>query len=133
MFSSATKYAIRAIVHLREHAHKGHKLRVQEIADAISVPGPYLSKVLQQLVRHGLVSSAKGRGGGFYLSEANLDKTLLDILICMEGRNVFDKCLLGFPECGEAHPCILHEQYKPFKATMNQLVRNVTLADLREK
>ena len=49
MFSNSTKYAIRAIVHMLQHQDKG-KNTVVEMATELSIPQPYLSKVLQQLI-----------------------------------------------------------------------------------
>ena len=94
MFSNSTKYAIRAIVHMLQHQDKG-KNTVVEMATELRIPQPYLSKVLQQLSKNGIISSTKGRGGGFYLSNQNMNRPLIDVVICIEGHNVFNKCILG--------------------------------------
>ena len=129
MFSNSTKYAIRAIVHMLQHQDKG-KNTVVEMATELSIPQPYLSKVLQQLSKSGIISSAKGRGGGFYLSDDNMNRPLIDVVICIEGHNVFNKCLLGLPECSDENPCILHPQFKAFKGSIEQSICNHPVEDL---
>ena len=129
MFSNSTKYAIRAIVHILQHQDKG-KNTVVEMATELSIPQPYLSKVLQQLSKSGIISSAKGRGGGFYLSKDNINRPLIDVVICIEGHNVFNKCVLGLPECSDENPCVLHPQFKAFKNSIEQLICKQAVEDL---
>ena len=129
MFSNSTKYAIRAIVHMLQHHDKG-KNTVVEMATELSIPQPYLSKVLQQLSKSGIISSAKGRGGGFYLSKDNINRPLIDVVICIEGHNVFNKCVLGLPECSDENPCVLHPQFKAFKNSIEQLICKQAVEDL---
>ena len=129
MFSNSTKYAIRTIVHMLQNQDKG-KNTVVEMATELSIPQPYLSKVLQQLSKSGIISSAKGRGGGFYLSEQNMKRPLIDVVICIEGHNVFNKCVLGLAECSDENPCILHPQFKAFKTSIEQSICNHPVQDL---
>ena len=129
MFSNSTKYAIRAIVHMLKHQDKG-KNTVAEIAKELSIPQPYLSKVLQQLSKNKVISSAKGRGGGFYLSNDNMKRPLIDVVICIEGHNVFNKCVLGLTACSDENPCILHPQFKAFKNSVEQSICDQAVEDL---
>ena len=129
MFSNSTKYAIRAIVHMLKHQDKG-KNTVVEMATELHIPQPYLSKVLQQLSKSDVISSAKGRGGGFFLSKSNMDRPLIDVVICIEGHNVFNQCVLGLPACSDENPCILHPQFKAFKASIEQSICNQAVEDL---
>ena len=100
------------------------------MAATLNIPQPYLSKVLQQLSRSEIISSTKGRGGGFYLSEENMKRPLIDIVICIEGHNVFQKCILGLPECNEVKPCILHPHFKVFKNSLEKKVCEESIDDL---
>lgn len=129
MFSNSTKYAIRAIVHMLQHQDNG-KNTVVEMATELSIPQPYLSKVLQQLSKNGIISSAKGRGGGFYLSEDNMNRPLIDVVICIEGHNVFNKCILGLAECSDENPCLLHHHFKAFKSSIEKSICEQSVDDL---
>ncbi|MEN8249009.1 MAG: Rrf2 family transcriptional regulator [Bacteroidota bacterium] len=129
MFSNSTKYAIRAIVHMLENQQNG-KHRVVEMASKLEIPQPFLSKVLQQLAKSGVISSTKGRNGGFYLSEENQNRPLVDVIVCIEGRNVFDHCILGLKECSDENPCILHRHFKMFKESIEKAIKEQSIEDL---
>lgn len=96
---------------------------VKEIAEALNMPQQFLSKILQQLARHGLISSIKGPNGGFYINEANTKVTLLDIVECMDGKGALSGCLLGLPVCSVEDPCPLHHHFyesrEGLKATLH--------------
>ena len=121
MFSNSTKYAIRAIVHMMEAEGDG-KNTVVDLATELDIPQPYLSKILQQLAKSNIISSTKGRGGGFYLTKENLNRPLIDVVMCIEGSNVFSQCILGLSKCSDKHPCALHEQFKEFKQGLEQSI-----------
>jgi len=132
MFSNSTKYAIRAIEHLLKNQDKGRST-VTEMARELSIPQPYLSKILQQLSKSKLLSSTKGRGGGFYLSKENIKRPLLDVVVCIEGYNVFAECLLGLAHCSDANPCLLHPYYKDFKQSIEKLIIEGSIENLLVK
>jgi len=129
MFSNSTQYAIRTIVYMAKNDKKGKKT-VVNMAKELNIPQPYLSKVLQQLSKSGIISSTKGRGGGFFLSEQDIQRPLIDVVICIEGHNVFDKCVLGLNECSDSNPCFLHRQFKEFKKSVEKSVSEQSVENL---
>ncbi len=129
MFSNSTKYAIRAIDYLLRN-HNNEKTSVIKLATELDIPQPFLGKIMQQLSKGGVISSTKGRGGGFYLSEENMNRPLIDIVICIEGYNVFDKCILGLKECSDENPCLLHKYYKVFKKSLEKSVSQDSIKEL---
>lgn len=129
MFSNSAKYAIRTVLFLAREEDVEKKFKVGEIAAELNIPSPYLSKILQQLSKNNLVTSVKGPKGGFYLSEENRKNTLLDIVLCIEGHNVFEKCVLGLAECSSENPCHLHEYFYRFKMDLQRVIREVTIGD----
>ncbi len=124
MLSKTGKYSIRAVLYLTLFSEKGKKSPA-EIAKAIDVPVAFLAKNLQALSRKGIVSSVKGRNGGFYLSEENRKKTILDILGALGELEKFHECFIGLPACGDDKPCPVHAIIKP--------LRNKILMEMNEK
>ncbi len=114
MFSKTCQYAIRAVLYLAVHADD-KKVGVAELAEALNAPKHFLAKILQQLSKHKLVSSAKGPKGGFYLTEKNLKATLEDIILCIDGPEVFTGCVMGLPQCSSENPCPLHVQANAYR------------------
>lgn len=86
MFSQSAKYAILAILYLSTFSDKEHKKGISEISKKIDVPTPFLAKLLQELSKKGFIKSAKGRGGGFYMSEENKNASLIDLIEEIEGK-----------------------------------------------
>ena len=132
MFSKTTKYGLRAVIYLAFNASKNNKVDAHSVATALEVPQPFLAKILQILSRADIVSSSKGPGGGFFLTSKNKEKDLTDVLTCLEGKNLFDDCILGLPQCGDANPCILHHQVKAYKKGLNDQLKGQTLDELIE-
>ncbi|MDD4003908.1 MAG: Rrf2 family transcriptional regulator [Elusimicrobiaceae bacterium] len=72
---------------------------VQGLADRLGVSAAHLSKVLQRLVRAGVLISRRGPGGGFLLADRAARIRLLKIYEIIEGKPRFDECLLGKMRC----------------------------------
>ena len=79
----ASSYGILATLHIAKVA-KQDPIQGREIADACGIPGEYLLKILQQLARLRILSSERGRGGGFTLAKAPSQTTLLEIIEAIE-------------------------------------------------
>lgn len=130
MFSKACTYGIRAALYLAAHASETHKVGVREIAEALGAPPHFLAKILQQMVRNHLVSSNKGPGGGFYLSEANRAIPLQQIVLTIDGPDPFKACILGLAECSNTHPCPLHVQAMAYRDGLHYQLRHQPVGEL---
>lgn len=80
-------------------AYNGRRMSIHEISGIIGASEAHLSKVFQRLVREGLVRSVRGPGGGFELTRAPEEITLLDIYSAIEGMPSSNACLLRSGEC----------------------------------
>jgi Rrf2 family protein len=70
----------------------GASLPAARLAEYHGVPGPYLAKSLQALMRAGIVASMTGRRGGYHLAKPASDITLLDVFQAVEGGGNFFRC-----------------------------------------
>ena len=129
MLSKASKYAILSTLYLAEHSSKNRKISVKDIAERIDVPSPFLAKLFQQLVRGKIISSTKGPNGGFYLSEANEQKTVCDIIENIDGLNRLNECFLGLASCDSDNPCPVHFIVEPFKNSIMGKFRDKTIVE----
>ena len=126
----SSKYAINAMHYIVANASEDHKLLVKEIAEATQVPQPFLSKLLQQLSAKGIISSSKGRNGGFFLTSGQLQGSILDIIVEIEGKDRLNMCAINFDHCDEANPCPIHHLIAYEKDQLRQCYRNIKLSDL---
>ncbi len=133
MLSNACNYAIRAMLYLAIHTDKTHKIGAKKIAEELETPQPFLAKLLRQLTTNKLVSSSKGPGGGFFLDEKNKERSVWDIISCIDGTDKFDKCFLGLSKCNDENPCPVHHIVSPFKKDILKKFRDKTLNDLVEE
>ncbi len=115
MLSSACKNAIRSVLFLAMFSNETKKIGVKEIAETLDMPQPFLSKLLQRLIKNDLVSSTKGPYGGFFLDQNNIKKTVWDIVICIDNSQKFDQCFLGLAKCDDENPCPVHFTVSLFK------------------
>lgn len=133
MLSNASKYAILSTLYLAEHSDEERKISVKEIAGNIEVPSPFLAKLFQQLVRGKIISSTKGPHGGFYLSEVNRQKNVLDIIDNIDGLNKLNGCFMGLHECDSANPCPVHFIVVPFKNNILAKFRDLTIMEFAKE
>lgn len=122
MLSKSAKYAIRAVEYLVQNSNQENKLRVQEIAEAIEVPVPFLAKILQELSRNRIISSVKGPNGGFFIKSDECKQSLWDVVVCVDGKAKFQECFLGTPNCDHNNPCSMHDIAVEFR---NNLINNL--------
>lgn len=127
MFSKSAKYAIKAVIYLALHTDEENKVLVRDMHREVNVSESYLAKLLQDLSRHGVISSSKGRGGGFYLSAANRKHTLMDVIKVIEGPEPIHACVLGISSCDSDNPCALHHLVGPGKMAFNRVLETTTL------
>lgn len=83
--SGRTKYALMAMLELASIYDSGETLQIRQIAALQNIPDRYLEQLLATLRRGGLISSERGKKGGYLLSRPPWKITLLEIVNCMEG------------------------------------------------
>jgi Rrf2 family protein len=91
MLSQKTRYAIRAMQHLADHYGEG-PVQLAAIAEAQKIPAKFLTVILSELTRYGLVASQRGRDGGYWLAIAPIDITYGDLIRHMRGSLALVPC-----------------------------------------
>ena len=133
MISNSSKYAIKAVLFLGLYSDEKTKVMAKDIAGPIKAPQPYISKILQELSRHQIISSMKGPKGGFYLSQENKKQFLINIVTTIEGENRIHTCVLGLEKCDLERPCPLHHVVYPTKFQLLEYLSNETIESFTEK
>ncbi len=109
------------------------KINIVTLSEGIDVPHFFLGKIMQVLVKGGIVESSKGPGGGFWLSEAARDYKAFDVLKITDPKAVSSKCLMGKKKCSEDRPCPLHFDYLACRESLFHSLRSTSLRDLAGK
>jgi len=128
LYSMATRYALRALATLPEGP--GYHL-ARELTDYLGLPGPYLSKILQQLAQDGMLESVRGPRGGYRLARPARRITIRQVVHALDGGAAPMGCPLGFTDCeGAAAPCPFHGLWCDLQAGLDRTL-DLTIGDLQ--
>jgi Rrf2 family transcriptional regulator, nitric oxide-sensitive transcriptional repressor len=101
----------------------------QQIAAGTRVPPAYLAKVLQSLVKAGIVHSQRGTGGGFDLSRTPQEMTILEVLNAVDPIARIKTCPLGLDAHG-TNLCALHRRLDEAVAVIEKGFQDTSVGDL---
>ncbi|MFQ6615655.1 MAG: RrF2 family transcriptional regulator [Fidelibacterota bacterium] len=132
LFSKACQYAIQSVIYLAAQQPDTPILQ-RDIAEALDIPNHFLGKILQQLARHGIVVSQKGKAGGFLLSQPPEEISLLRVAKIVDGESFLDYCVVGFPGCQDENPCPLHPLWSSAKKIIIQMLRDTPVTELSDE
>ena len=132
MLSLTCKTAIKAVIYLASKFESGEKSGIKEIADFINASEHTVGKMLQTLVKEGVINSAKGPTGGFYITAKQKNQSILNIIDAIDGKEVFDECGLGLSKCSSTHPCPMHNDYKIIRDQFKTICQQKKVSDLCE-
>ncbi len=127
MISQTLEYALRAAVSLAHH--HGEPRTSEQLAKDTQVPGMYLSKIMQGMVRAGLINSQRGPGGGFTLVRAPEQITIWDVVQAVDPVMRIRECPLKLASHG-TNLCPLHRKLDDAIATVEAVFRTTYLAEL---
>lgn len=133
MLSQKTRYTIRALQHLADTWRQG-PVRLDAIAEAQNIPRKFLTVILSEMVREGVVMSHRGREGGYELALSPLDVRYGDIIRLTRGslalvpcasRNAHEHCSNCLPEA----ECRLRGLMLTLRDEMAEMLDRISLAD----
>ncbi len=127
MISQTVEYALRAIVTIAQH--EGQPCTAQQISQITQVPAPYLSKLMQRLVRSGLAKSQRGLHGGFVLTKEPEKLTIWEVVDAVEPFKRIHECPLGITSHGSIL-CPLHRRLDQAMEMVENQFRGTTIADV---
>ncbi|MDX2438608.1 MAG: Rrf2 family transcriptional regulator [Acidobacteriota bacterium] len=129
MYSRTTRYAFHLLGTLARR--RDVLVSGEEMAGLTGIPANYLSKILNQLRKHGFVESQKGWGGGFRLDDRALGRPIMDVLVALEGAaSSLDACAFGLPKCDGTNPCPLHDQWEQIRLASDHMLEQTRISDL---
>jgi Rrf2 family protein len=128
MLSQASGYATMALGYVASAG--GKPVLVRKIAEACEIPAPYLSKIINNLARAGLVTTQRGIGGGVTLSREATTISLFDLCAALDDPILDQRCMLGVAQCSDARACPAHEFSVSLRARQLAFLQSKTVADI---
>lgn len=114
IITRATEYAIRAVLYMASQP-QGEIVFKKDICRAQEITPAFLTKILQPLIKAGIVGSQRGVGGGFYLAKPAAEINLFDIIKTQEGPLYLNQCLIKEGNCGREFFCPVHGAWKEIR------------------
>ncbi len=131
MFSKACEYGIKATIFIAVNSSENRRVSPKEISKEIDSPQAFTAKILQALVRNGVVKSVRGAYGGFEIEKDKIATTKLSqIVYAIDGDNIYNGCALGLHTCDENHPCPVHDKFKIVREELKNMLENTSLEKL---
>ena len=133
MLSQRTRYTIRALLHLADRYGEG-PVQLTEIAEAQNIPAKFLTVMLSQMRRAGLVETMRGREGGYWLARPPAKISYGEIvrrtrgslgLVPCASRLAYEPC----ENCVTEEKCRLHRVMLMVRDETARILDGLTLAD----
>lgn len=133
MLSQRTRYAIRALQHLADRFGEG-PIQLSEIAEAQNIPAKFLTVILSEMKRAGLVETMRGKEGGYWLARQPAEITYGDVVRLTRGslalvpcasRLAYEKC----KNCIDEDKCRMRRVMLAVRDETANILDTVTLAD----
>lgn len=133
MLSQKTRYAIRAMQHLADKHGQG-PIPLTDIAETQNIPAKFLTVILSELSRFGIVASQRGKDGGYWLGVPAVDITYGDLIRVMRGSLALVPCASRFAHetcknCVEEKDCRTRALMLQLRDATASLLDGITLAD----
>lgn len=137
MLSKKTQYAFHALIYLAEHKQTGPVL-ISEIAEKKNISIKFLENILLELKNAGILSSKKGKGGGYFLLKQPQDIMLARVIRLLDGPiallpcvslNYYQKC----ETCEDEATCGLNQVVAQVRDAALKILENKSLKDITHK
>jgi len=127
--SKKTDYALMAMKHLALHGDSGAS-SAREIAEQYNIPSELMAKVLQRLVRRGLLASHQGTRGGYLLARSAGDISIADVIQAVDGPLTVTACSTDDHGCDQYSTCNVRDPLWRIKDRILQSLAGCSLAEI---
>jgi Rrf2 family protein len=124
-------YGLMAIKHLAEHPKPG-ACSTKDVAEAYRIPQELLAKILQRLVRAGLLKSQHGSNGGYVLARDPATITVFEVIRAIDGPLFITSCVTVRGNCVQHERCTIKEPMHKVNSSIEEVLRRITIADMAE-
>ena len=130
LVSTKGRYALRVMIDLAEHQASG-RIPLKEIAGRQGVSEKYLENILAILVRNGMLSGMRGKGGGYRLTRDPDQFSVGEVLRLTEGSLAPVACLEGGKQgCERAADCPTIGMWSELDKMISGYLDGISIADL---
>jgi len=128
--STKGRYGLRAILDLAIHSQNNKPVLLLDISKRQGISEKYLSQIMNELIKAGLVKSVRGRNGGYLLNRSPREIRVFDILKILEGDFTVVKCVSNPLSCDRVSFCATRDVWKMLSEKIRETLSSITLEDL---
>lgn len=133
MISTKGRYALRFLIDIAEHQSEGY-VPLKDVAERQDISEKYLESIVKLLVKGGMLTGLRGKGGGYRLCKAPDQYKVKDVLQLVEGVLVPVTCLENQQEpCPHMASCRTFPLWEGLDKVISDYLDQYTIADLMEK
>ena len=129
-FQRKTDLAFRALNRLGD---PGMKLSGAALSSSIGTTISFLPQVVAPLIDHGWVTSERGPGGGYALTDASLEASLFDVVEATQGPTINGKCVLRDQPCPGNESCDMHAVWTTARDVLVEGLQNIPAIETGER
>jgi len=133
MLNMKSRYAIRALQYLAKR-HGNGPVQIEDIATTQNIPRKFLTVILSELAREGVLRSLRGRDGGYWLAREPFEITYSDAVRITSGSLALVPCAsrFAYQPCNNCVPeseCHLRLVMLAVRDSTALVLDRLTLAD----
>lgn len=133
LLSKTSIYGIQAALYVASLEQKQKYVPIRQISEDLNISFHFLTKILQTLTQHNIMTSYRGPNGGVAFAKPIREISLMDMVSAIENPDFFSGCIMELPGCGEENPCPLHAYWGGLRDNLKSIFENTNLEDLRDK
>ncbi len=126
-FSTTTKYAIQILGLMAQN--KENKYSSKQLSENLNIPYKYLTKIMTKLTKNDIVSSTRGKYGGFSIIKDIKDIKIIDIVVVFDDVNT-EQCILTNDKHDFEQTCMVHDQWEKARCAIDDFFTKTTLLEL---
>jgi Rrf2 family protein len=125
-------YGLMAMKHLAERAQHG-ACSAKDLADAYRIPPEMLAKILQRLVKAGLLNSQHGINGGYTLARHPRLISAYEVIRAIDGPLFITSCISVRGECDQTDRCTIREPLRKVNQSIEDVLKRILLSELKDE
>jgi Rrf2 family protein len=128
--SKKADYALIAMKHLAINRDGAVSVSAREIAEQYDIPIELMAKVLQRLVRTGMLVSTQGTRGGYTLGRVSGSITVADVIQAIDGPFTVTACSTEKHDCEQYSKCSIRDPLWQIRERIAAALGTVTIAEI---
>ena len=123
-------YGLIAVKHLAECGQGA--CSAKDIAEAYGMPPQALAKILQRLVKAGVLQSQHGTNGGYALARDARTITAFEVIKSIDGPLLITSCTTRHGDCEQSLRCTVREPLRKVNESIQEVLSRITIAEMKD-